>query len=100
MAPHIYSLEQAYSINDEEIPISIRMTSPIYGEPCSTPASGSGSGPGSGSGTSPTDTILLSAMGKVVTYLKALETTKNKNLAMDSLNTLILTVKDELSKLK
>jgi hypothetical protein len=39
-------------------------------------------------------------MGKVVNYLKALETTKNKNLAMDSLNTLILTVKDELSKLK
>ena len=43
---------------------------------------------------------MLSAMGKVVQYLKALETTKNKSLAMDSLNTLILTVKDELSKLK
>jgi len=43
---------------------------------------------------------MLSAMGKVVQYLKVLETTKNKSLAMDSLNTLILTVKDELSKLK
>ena len=80
--------------------LPVRMTSPIYGEPCSTPASGSGSGPGSGSGTSPTDTILLSAMGKVVTYLKALETTKNKDIAVESLNTLILTVTNELSKLK
>lgn len=73
------------------------MSSPIYGEPQQStpvPCSTSGSTP------SQTDVVMLSAMGKVVQYLKVLETTKNKSLAMDSLNTLILTVKDELSKLK
>jgi hypothetical protein len=84
------------------------MGAPVYGEPCSTPvlcstpdpAPGPTSGPASGSTSSSTDALMLSAMGKVIDYLKALEATKNKNLAMDSLNTLILTVKNELSKLK
>ena len=88
------------------------MGAPVYGEPCSTPvfcstpdpapdpAPGPASGPTSGPTSSSTDAMMLSAMGKVIHYLKALGATKNKNLAMDSLNTLILTVKDELSKLK
>lgn len=78
------------------------MSSPIYGEPqqSSTLVPCSTTDTTSGSTSSQTDAVMLSAMEKVVQYLKALETTKNKSLAMDSLNTLILTVKDELSKLK
>jgi hypothetical protein len=69
------------------------MSIPIYGEsstqaPPTTPV------------TSPSDTILQSAMAKAVIYLTNIESTKNKDFAVEALNTLILTVTNELSKLK
>lgn len=77
------------------------MSTPIYGEPCSTTASTTASrSTPSPPAISPTDTILLSGMEKVIRYLTVLETTKSKDIAVESLNTLILTVTNELSKLK
>jgi hypothetical protein len=67
------------------------MSIPIYGE---------ANPPASSSEIAPTDTIVLSAMEKAIRYLTALETTKNKEVALESLHTLILTVTNELSKLK
>jgi hypothetical protein len=69
------------------------MSIPIYGEsstqaPSTTPV------------TAPSDTILQSAMAKAVIYLTNIESTKNKDFAIEALNTLILTVTNELSKLQ